>query len=103
MQVQRVANGERRILAQGNQGLTSPAVICVYVRSRTGTLVAVPFDLTNLQVGAAAPAAVAEGILVGGEGAHYTSSDNGLLAYVAGGATTKTEPWCGWTQTGSPT
>jgi hypothetical protein len=27
---------------------------------------------------------VAEGILVGGEGAHYTWSDNGLLAYVAG-------------------
>ena len=32
------------------------------------------------------PAAVAEGILVGGEGAQYTSSDSGLLAYVAGGS-----------------
>ena len=32
------------------------------------------------------PVAVAEGILVGGEGAHYTWSDNGLLAYVAGRA-----------------
>jgi serine/threonine-protein kinase len=52
----------------------------------TGTLVAVPFDLTRLEVRGAAPVAVAEGILVGGEGAHYMSSENGLLAYVAGAA-----------------
>ena len=86
VQVQRVPNGERRILAQGESGSYIPSGHLVYVRSTTGTLVAVPFDLTNLQVGAAAPAAVAEGILVGGEGAHYTSSDSGLLAYVAGGS-----------------
>ena len=86
VQVQRVPNGERRILAQGESGSYIPSGHLVYVRSTTGTLVAVPFDLTNLQVGAAAPAAVAEGILVGGEGAHYASSDSGLLAYVAGGS-----------------
>lgn len=85
VQVQRVSDGERRILVrQGESGAYIPTGHLVYVRSVTGTLVAVPFDLTRLRIGPAAPVTVAEGILVGGEGAHYTWSDNGLLAYVAG-------------------
>ena len=86
VQVQRVSSGERRMLAQGESGYYVPTGHLVYVQTTTGTLVAVPFDLTHLQVGATAPVAVAEGILVGGEGAHYTWSGNGLLAYVAGRA-----------------
>ena len=86
VQVQRVSSGERRMLAQGDTGYYVPTGHLVYVQTATGTLVAVPFDLTRLQVGAAAPVTVAEGILSGGEGAHYTFSGNGLLAYVAGRA-----------------
>jgi serine/threonine-protein kinase len=86
VQVQRVSSGERRMLAQGESGYYIPTGHLVYVQITTGTLVAVPFDLTRLQVGATAPVAAAEGILVGGEGAHYTWSGNGLLAYVAGRA-----------------
>ena len=99
VQVQRVSDGERRMLVAGRiTGYYVPTGHLVYVQTATGTLVAVPFDLTRLQVGAAAPVTVAEGILVGGEGAHYTLSGNGLLAYVAGrGPTSKTGPWSGWT------
>ena len=86
VQVQRVSSGERRMLVQGESGYYVPTGHLVYVQTTTGTLVAVPFDLTHLQVGATAPVAAAEGILVGGEGAHYTWSGNGLLAYVAGRA-----------------
>ena len=53
---------------------------------RDGNVVAVPFDLTRLQVGATAPVAAAEGILGARRGAQYTWSGNGLLAYVAGRA-----------------
>jgi serine/threonine-protein kinase len=83
VQVQHVSSGERRTLVRGDTGAYVPTGHLVYVQTATGTLVAVPFDLTRLQVGATAPVAVAEGIL-GPEGAHYTSSDNGLLAYVVG-------------------
>ncbi len=64
VQVQRVSSGERRMVAQGDTGYYVPTGHLVYVQAATGTLVAVPFDLTRLQVGAAAPVAVAEGILV---------------------------------------
>jgi Tol biopolymer transport system component len=84
VQVQRVSNGERRMLAQGDTGSYVPTGHLVYVQPATGMLVAVTFDVTRLQVGASAPVAVAQGILPGGEGAHYTVSGNGLLAYVAG-------------------
>jgi eukaryotic-like serine/threonine-protein kinase len=56
----------------------------VYMQLATGTLVAVPFDLAHLQVGATPPVAVAEGILTK-EGSHYSVSGNGLLAYVPRG------------------
>ena len=47
-------------------------------------MVATPFDLTRLELGAAAPVAVADGILSGASGAHYSVSGTGMLAYVAG-------------------
>jgi len=84
VQVQRLSSGERRVLAQGETGSYVPTGHLVYVQTATGTLVAVPFDLTSLQVQATAPVPVAEGILSGGEGAHYALSANGMLAYVAG-------------------
>ena len=84
VQVQLLPSGERHVVAQGDTGYYVPTGHLVYVQAATGTLVAVPFDLTSLQVGTAAPVAVAEGILVRGEGTHVASSANGLLAYVAG-------------------
>jgi serine/threonine-protein kinase len=84
VQVQRVSNGERHMLAQGETGYYVPTGHLVYAQTATGTLVAVPFDLTRLQVRAAAPVPVAQGVLSGGEGAHYGLSGNGMLAYVAG-------------------
>jgi Tol biopolymer transport system component len=47
---------------------------------------AVAFDLTHLQVGAAPPVAVAGGILFLAEAAHYAFSSTGVLAYLAGTA-----------------
>ena len=86
VQVQRLSNGERRVLAQGATGHYVPTGHLVYVEAATGTLVALPFDLTGLQVGTAAPVAVAEGILMTGEGADYSLSSSGLLTYVTGGS-----------------
>jgi hypothetical protein len=75
---------ERHTLAQGGTGYYVPTGHLVYVQVATGTLMAMPFDLQRLQVGAATPVAVAQGILAEGEGAHYSVSSNGLLAYVSG-------------------
>jgi serine/threonine-protein kinase len=83
VQVQRVSNGERRMLAQGGTGYYVPTGHLVYVEIATGTLVAVAFDLVRLQVGTAPPVAVAQRVLATGEGAQYTFSDHGWLAYVA--------------------
>ena len=83
----RAANGAS--LVHGDPGYYVPTGHLVYVQPATGTLVAVPFDLTRLEVGAAAPVAVAEGIL-SAEGAHYSLSADGLLAYVPRGSTAST-------------
>ena len=81
VQVQRVSSGERHMVVHGGPGHYVPTGHLVYMQLATGTLVAVPFDPAHLQVGATPPVAVAEGILTR-EGAHYTVSGNGLLAYV---------------------
>jgi hypothetical protein len=47
VQVQRVSSGERRLLARGESGAYLPTGHLVYVHAATGTLVAVPFDLTS--------------------------------------------------------
>jgi serine/threonine-protein kinase len=84
VQVQRVSGGERRVLARGDTGAYVPTGHLVYVQPATGTLMAVALDLTHLQVGAAPPVAVADGILPLAEAAHYTFSSTGVLAYLAG-------------------
>jgi len=69
VQVQRVSNGERRMLAQGGTGYYVPTGHLVYVQIATGSLVAVAFDLMRLQQGTAPPVAVAQKVLATGEGA----------------------------------
>ena len=49
VQVQRVSNGERRMLAQGGTGYYVPTGHLVYVQVATGTLVAMPFDLQHFR------------------------------------------------------
>ena len=84
IQVQRVSTGERRTLGQGESAYYVPTGHLVYIQTATGSLVATPFDLSRLEVKAAGPVVVADGILSGGEGAHYTLSANGTFVYVAG-------------------
>ena len=84
VQLQRVSRGERRVLVHGDTGYYVPTGHLVYAQPATGTLMAQEFDLEHLQLGAGSPVAIAEGVLIGGEGAHYAFSRNGLLAYVEG-------------------
>jgi serine/threonine protein kinase len=86
IQVQRVSTGERRTLGQGESAHYVPTGHLVYIQTATGSLVATPFDLSRLEVSATSPVVVVDGVLSGGEGAHYTLSDNGMLVYVAGRA-----------------
>lgn len=85
IQVQRVSSGDRQMLVHGGPGHYVPTGHLVYVQLATGTLAAVPFDVERLQVGAATPVALAEGILTE-EGSHYSVSNTGVLAYVVGGS-----------------
>jgi serine/threonine protein kinase/Tol biopolymer transport system component len=83
VQLQILGSGERRVLVEGGHtGYYVGTGHLVY--SRQGTLVAVPFDLARLEVGSSAPVAIAEGIKDVNEGAQYTISGNGSLAYVPG-------------------
>jgi len=84
VQLQHMSGAERRVLAQGDTGLYVSSGHLVYLQTAKGTLLAVPFDLARLQVASASPVVVATGILEGGEGAQYSVSNNGLLAYLAG-------------------
>jgi serine/threonine-protein kinase len=83
IQLQMVGSGERRVLAQGgHSGFYVPAGHLVY--SREGTLMAVPFDLAQLKVANSAPFPIGAYVLEGADGAQYTLSNNGSLAYVPG-------------------
>jgi Tol biopolymer transport system component len=83
--LQMLGSGERRVLVQaGHSGFYAPTGHLVYYQSGQGTLMAVPFSLADLEVLAGTPVVVAEGVLEGGEGAQYTLSGNGSLAYVPG-------------------
>ncbi len=79
--------GERRNLLQ--EGGMSPRYVStghlLYVQGRT--LMAVPFDLSGLEV-KGTPVPVLEGVIqsVGMGFAQYSLSDNGVLAYIAGNA-----------------
>jgi serine/threonine-protein kinase len=84
VQLQRVSSGERRIIVHGDTGYYVSTGHLVYVQPETGALLALPFDVTRMEVGTAAPVTIADGILSGPEGAHYAFSGDGLLAYVGG-------------------
>jgi Tol biopolymer transport system component/predicted Ser/Thr protein kinase len=79
--VQLLATGERRILVKGgNTGRYVPTGHLVY--SRAGVLMAVPFDLTRLEVSDSPPTLLGEIVSEWTEGAHYSLSASGSLAYV---------------------
>ena len=85
VQLQRLGDGERRVLVQaGHTGFYVPTGHLVYYQSGQGTLMAVPFSLSDLQVSGSTPVVVAEGVRESSEGAQYTFSENGSLAYVPG-------------------
>jgi serine/threonine-protein kinase len=81
--------GEKKILLEGANtaryapsGPGSAAGYIVY--ERNGSLFAVPFDVTRLQVGTPAP--VLEGVLAKGVTGGFALSDSGTLAYIPGSA-----------------
>ena len=84
--VQDLETGERRVLVEGGtDGRYVPTGHVVYVRS--GTLLAVPFDLARLEV-TGGPVPIVEGVAQspGGQtgAAHFSFSNNGSLLYVPG-------------------
>jgi serine/threonine-protein kinase len=83
VQLQVLGTGERKTLVQGGHtGFYVNTGDLVY--SRQGTLMAVPFDLGRLQSADSVPIVVAEGVADVTEGAQYSISSNGSLAYVQG-------------------
>ena len=85
MDVQSLDGGERHVLAQGaDTGRYVSTGHLVYARA--DGLMAVPMDLTSLQVTRTAPIPLAEQVRVGGEGAQYAISDAGVMAYLPGSA-----------------
>ena len=83
----RLDTHERRVLVRGGHtGRVLPSGHLVYYRS--GALLALPFDLSTLQVRENVPTTVADGILQNGGavGAAYAVSPSGLLAYVPAAA-----------------
>lgn len=82
--VQSLDGGKHKILIEGGiNAHYSPSGHLVYTRS--GALLAVPFDLEKLAV-TGPPVPVVDGVLqsVTGGTAHFSLSPNGTLAYVAG-------------------
>jgi serine/threonine-protein kinase len=82
VELQILATGERRVVAEGastGRYVTSGHV----VYSRAGKLMAVPFDLDRLEAGNRPPVILSEQ-LNETEGAPYTVSGSGVLAYVPG-------------------
>ena len=85
VQAERVSNGERHMLAQGETGYYVPTGHLVYAQTATGTLVAVPFDLTRPSGPScrACPRCPWRPVRWG-EVPSSGLSGNGMLAYVAG-------------------
>jgi serine/threonine protein kinase len=80
--VQSLVTGERRELLRGATPRYLPTGHLVF--SRSGTLMAVPFDVSTLQI-REAPVPVVEGVMQGTRGlAHFSFSQRGSLAYVPG-------------------
>ncbi len=84
---QRLDTGERKVLLQGG-GFPYYVSTGHLVYNRTGTLMAVPFDLDRLEI-SGSPVPVIEGIrspITALGGAHFAISRTGTLAYIAGSA-----------------
>ncbi len=82
--VESLETGERRVLVQeGTQVRYVPTGHLVYVRE--GTLMAVPFDLAQLEV-TGAPVPIVESVMQSNSGAaQYSISSLGSLVYIPGG------------------
>jgi eukaryotic-like serine/threonine-protein kinase len=88
LQVAILATGERRTLLPGSAGHVLPTGHLVFVRG--GSLWAVGFDEDRLQV-VGTPVPVVEGVRVETGGAvQYAIANNGTLAYLPGGNTSRT-------------
>ncbi len=82
--------GKRRMLAPGaSRTVYSPAGYLLYVKDRT--MLAQPFDARALRV-KGEPMPVADGVGAGGNGlAHFSVSDNGVLAYSSVGGSNRSQ------------
>jgi hypothetical protein len=81
--VQSLETGERHVLLRGGEtGRYVSTGHLVYTRG--DALMAVPLDLARLKVTGGAPVVLAEMVWTGAQGAHYSVSDSGSLAYVPG-------------------
>src|SRR5262249_24512957 len=79
LELQVLATGERRVLAQSaNSGVYAASGHLVY--SQAGTLTTVPFDLSRMTV-TGPPARQTEQVRRGGEGDDFAVSDSGELIY----------------------
>jgi serine/threonine-protein kinase len=78
------STGERRVLAEGARTGRYVSGHLIYSRDGTDTLMAIPFDLDRLQVGAGPPVTLAESVMDTSEGGEFAVSDSGALAYVRG-------------------
>ncbi len=87
--VQLLETGERKILVRGGTDARYvPTGHLVYLRA--GTLMAVPFDVSKLEI-SGTPVPVVDGVMQSaGGGGHYSFSRNGHLAYVPGGEPART-------------
>ena len=93
----RLDTKERRTLVRGGHtGRVLSSGHLVY--SRAGTLVAVPFDQSSLQVTSNTPTTIAAGVAQnsGAFGAMYATSPTGVLAYVPSAGTRELERRIAW-------
>jgi len=96
LEAQIVGNGERRVLVQGaSTGRYLPTGHLVFARNEE--LLAVPFDLAHLRTTGAPVTLLERPSEQLGEGAEYTVSDTGTLAYIPsdGLATDRRMVWVG--------
>jgi len=85
LQLHVLGSGERRVLAQGaSSGRYVASGHLVYNRDGAQNLMVLPFDLARLQVTGGPAVTLAEQVWEGGaEGAQFTVSDAGTMAYAA--------------------
>ena len=103
VQVQRVSSGERRMLAQGESGYYVPTGHLVYVQSsdRDAGGGAIRSDAPSGRSRRACRPLPRESWWAE-KARTIRRPTTGCWPMLPAAATTKTEPWCGWTETGSP-